>query len=110
MEHLKRAHQVKEADIEHTKKLYEEQQQRRREQQQQEQQQQQQQQQQATSSFMEDFPEKDPESEHPASRARRRFVQVLCFPNSMTMRTRRGVAAAAAVHRVEEIVDIMAMR
>ena len=56
MEHLKRAHQAKEADIEHTKKLYEEQQRRRREQQQQ-----QQQQQQAT--LMEDLPEKDPESE-----------------------------------------------
>ncbi len=50
MEHLKRAHQAKEADIERTKKLYEEQQRRW------------QQQQQATA-LVEDLPEKDPESE-----------------------------------------------
>ena len=55
MEHLKRAHQAKEADIEHTKKLYEEQQQRRWRQEEEEQQQQQQ----ANALMGEDLPDKD---------------------------------------------------
>lgn len=50
MEHLKRAHQAKEADIERTKKLYEEQQRRW-------------QQQQQVTALVDDLPEKDPESE-----------------------------------------------
>ncbi len=50
MEHLKRVHQAKEADIERTKKLYEEQQRRRQEQQQ-------------ATALVDDLPEKDPESE-----------------------------------------------